>query len=276
MTRSRTDHQQRTHSTAWSSTTGVRLATLESGCWPDPVRERQLELAGVSTAVLEGGDGPPVVRCTARRVRGPLDAGDPELVRPIGGRPRPARPRRLGRRRPLDADHVQVARGADRAHLPVPARAGGPWAWRRYPARLRSPTPTGCRAGAGGRVRPEPIRAGASFGLALNRFLEQPTERTRDGLFEQCFVDLGGLRQQVERWSCWRPTPWTGRARRAEGPLGRLMPQFGLPAIPPAELERIAVPTTLVWGRQDLQVRCRRPRPPAPAMLAAARDRQRW
>ena len=26
-----------------------------------PVRERQLELAGVSTAVLEGGDGPPVV-----------------------------------------------------------------------------------------------------------------------------------------------------------------------------------------------------------------------
>ena len=37
--------------------------------------------------------------------------------------------------------------------------------------------------------------------------------------------------------------------------LGRLMPQFGLPAIPATELERIAVPTTLVWGRQDRQVR---------------------
>jgi pimeloyl-ACP methyl ester carboxylesterase len=30
------------------------------------------------------------------------------------------------------------------------------------------------------------------------------------------------------------------------------MEQFGMPAIPPAELERIAVPTTLIWGRHDL------------------------
>jgi pimeloyl-ACP methyl ester carboxylesterase len=37
--------------------------------------------------------------------------------------------------------------------------------------------------------------------------------------------------------------------------LRRLMPQLGLPAIPPPELARIAVPTTLIWGRHDRQVR---------------------
>ena len=34
--------------------------------------------------------------------------------------------------------------------------------------------------------------------------------------------------------------------------LGGLMERFGLPAIPAAELERIAVPTALIWGRHDL------------------------
>jgi pimeloyl-ACP methyl ester carboxylesterase len=34
--------------------------------------------------------------------------------------------------------------------------------------------------------------------------------------------------------------------------LGTLMQEFALHAIPPQELERIRVPTTLVWGRHDL------------------------
>ena len=41
-----------------------------------PVTERRLQLAGVSTAVLEGGDGPPMV-LLAGGVRGRVDAGDP-------------------------------------------------------------------------------------------------------------------------------------------------------------------------------------------------------
>ena len=31
-----------------------------------------------------------------------------------------------------------------------------------------------------------------------------------------------------------------------------MMEQFGFAAIPPEDLERIAVPTTLIWGRHDL------------------------
>ncbi len=33
------------------------------------------------------------------------------------------------------------------------------------------------------------------------------------------------------------------------------MPQFGVPAIPSEDLARIAVPTTLIWGQRDRQVR---------------------
>jgi pimeloyl-ACP methyl ester carboxylesterase len=44
-----------------------------------------------------------------------------------------------------------------------------------------------------------------------------------------------------------------------------LMEQLGMPAIPPAELSRIAVPTTLIWGRHD------RATPLASAEAASAR-----
>jgi pimeloyl-ACP methyl ester carboxylesterase len=96
-----------------------------------------------------------------------------------------------------------------------------------------------------------------SFGLALHRFMEQPTEHTRDGLFEQCFVDPDGLRQQLGQH--WEPLAAYAldRARTPgmQAALGSLMPQLGLPAILPADLARIAVPTTVIWGRHDLQVR---------------------
>jgi pimeloyl-ACP methyl ester carboxylesterase len=44
------------------------------------------------------------------------------------------------------------------------------------------------------------------------------------------------------------------RARTSEWQvaLATLMEQVGAPALPAAELARIAVPTTLIWGRHDL------------------------
>jgi pimeloyl-ACP methyl ester carboxylesterase len=99
---------------------------------------------------------------------------------------------------------------------------------------------------------PEP-----GFGLAVHRFMEQPTDRTRDELFGYCFVDLDGVRAQVgERWVPLAAyTLEQARAAGLRAALGSLMPQFGMPAIASAKLARIAVPTSLIWGRQDLQVR---------------------
>jgi len=94
------------------------------------------------------------------------------------------------------------------------------------------------------------------FGRALHRFLEEPTGSTRDGLFEQCFADLDGLRDQMGEH--WAPLADYALDRAGtpgqQAALGQLMPQFGMTAMPAAELARITVPTTLIWGRHDLQV----------------------
>jgi pimeloyl-ACP methyl ester carboxylesterase len=101
-----------------------------------------------------------------------------------------------------------------------------------------------------------PFEPAPSFGLALHRFLEQPTEHTRDGLFQQCFVDLNGLRERMsERWEPLAAYALDrARAPGQNAALEALMPDFGMPAIPSADLARIAVATTLIWGRHDLQV----------------------
>ena len=99
-----------------------------------------------------------------------------------------------------------------------------------------------------------PFDPSPEFGSALMAFLAEPTADNHDGLWEQCSVDLERLRQDMgARWDAIRAynvdlanTPAVAEAG------GKLMELFAMPAIPPEILERIAVPTTLIWGRQDL------------------------
>ena len=60
-------------------------------------------------------------------------------------------------------------------------------------------------------------------------------------------------RELGERWE-WFKAYNLDRARTSGviAAVGSLMGQFGIPAIAPADLARIAVPTTLIWGRHDL------------------------
>ncbi|HSO55821.1 MAG TPA: alpha/beta fold hydrolase [Actinomycetes bacterium] len=227
-----------------------------------PVTERRLRVAGVSTAVLEGGDGPPVVLLhssgefaalwmrvipnlvTTHRVVAPdlpghgasevtdgrLDVD--QMVRWLDAlieRTCPSPPTLVG--------HGLGGAAAARFAIAHPDRLSGLVLVDAFGLDQFDPAP--------------------SFGLALHRFMEQPTERTRDGLFRQCFVDPDGLRQQLgERWEPLAAYA-LDRARTSgqQAALGSLMPELGLPAIPPADLARIVVPTTMIWGRQDLQVR---------------------
>ena len=227
-----------------------------------PVVERRLMLAGVSTAVLEGGDGPPVVLLHSS---GEFSALWMRVIPDLVTTHRVVAPDLPGHGAsevaggPLDAGRVLAWLGAliERTCPSPPALVGhglgGAIA-------IRFASDQGDRVSrlvlvdAFGLARFEPA---PSFGLALNHFLERPTERTRDGLFRQCFVDLDGLRAQVgERWESLAAYALDrARTPSMKAALGSLMPQFGLPVIPPADLARIAVPTTLIWGRHDLQVR---------------------
>jgi pimeloyl-ACP methyl ester carboxylesterase len=240
-----------------------------------PLKERRLPLAGASTAVLEGGEGPPLVLLhssgefaavwmrvipelvTAHRVvapdlpgHGASDVGDA----------------------PLDAERMLawlgqlVERTCPSPPVLVGRGLGGALA-------ARFAVDAGARlerlvlVDAFGLADFDPT---PGFGLAASRFLEQPTERTRDELFGYCFVDLDGVRAQVgERWAPL--AAYTLERARTAGlrtALDSLMPQFGLPAIAPADLARIAVPTSLIWGRQNLQVRL--------AVAEAASARHGW
>jgi pimeloyl-ACP methyl ester carboxylesterase len=226
-----------------------------------PLTERRLDLAGVSTAVLEGGDGPPVV-----------------LLHGQGGW--------AGMWLPVAADLVRTHRviAPDLPGLGASTVAGGPPDAARVLAWLGALTERTCPeppaivgaslgasiaarfaiahpdrlsrlvlvdAGSLARFRPAP-----GVLVALVRFLARPTERTQQGFLRQVAADpararaLLGSDAQAYGLELAR-TPNVRAANR------RLLRELGTRTIPSEQLAGIAVPTTLVWGRQDRVMRLR-------------------
>jgi pimeloyl-ACP methyl ester carboxylesterase len=227
-----------------------------------PVEARRLELAGVSTVLFEGGEGPPTVL-----LHGPA-ANAAHWFRVIPGLVTTHRvviPDLPGHgasevlRGALDADGVLKWLGelieSTCASPPflVGHAAGGAIA-------LRFAGDHGDRlAGivlvdALGLTEFDPA---PEFGAALHDFLSQPTEESHDGAWQYCAHDLDRMRRELgEHWESFKAY----NLDRARTPgviaaVGSLMEQFGIRAIPPAELARIAVPTALIWGRHDLATR---------------------
>jgi pimeloyl-ACP methyl ester carboxylesterase len=224
-----------------------------------PVTQRRLRLAGVSTAVLEGGDGPPLVLLHGQGGwAGVWLPAIAELVRSyrviapdlpgLGASEVPEEPPR--------ADRVLAWLGEliDQACTAPPVLVGislGGSIAARFAAdhsdRLARLVlvDTG---GLVGRVRPAP---GAL--LALIRHSTRPSEQTLIRLFRQVTLNPDQVRQQMgARWEPFLTyalelsrTPSVQQANR------RLLRELGFPQIPPEDLARISVPTTLIWGRHD-------------------------
>jgi pimeloyl-ACP methyl ester carboxylesterase len=99
-----------------------------------------------------------------------------------------------------------------------------------------------------------PLRLAPRFELAVNRFMAAPNEHSYDRLMGLCSYDLDTLMDQLgEQWKPFEAYA-IDRARTPtlQACFGSLMAQFGAQPIPPAELSRIAAPTTLIWGRHDM------------------------
>lgn len=221
--------------------------------------ERTLDLAGVQTAVLEGGDGPPVVL-----LHGPGEYAAkwvrvfPELAKShrVIAPDMPGHGNSVVSGGPIEADRVLDWLGALIKHtcatppILVGQILGGAIAARfsgRDVDRLSRLVLVDALGLA--HFRPAP-----KFGQALTDFLTSPDEKTHDGLWRYCAFDLDRLRERMgESWDLIKAYN-LDRARSAalRATQQCLMEQFGMPAIPPAELERIAVPTALIWGRHDL------------------------
>jgi pimeloyl-ACP methyl ester carboxylesterase len=229
-----------------------------------PVTERRVELAGVSTAVLESGDGPPVVLLHGQGgwsgmwlpVVGDLRTTHRVIAADLPG---------LGASEMPDGppDAARVLAWLDalvRQTCPAPPALVGASLGASIATRFAIAHPDRVSrlvlvaAGSLDRFRPSP-----RVMLALVRFLARPSERTQQGFLRQIAVHPEKLRAMLgERWEASQAynldrarTPSVRAANR------RMLKELGTRTIPPEELSRIAVPTTLIWGRQDRVMRLR-------------------
>ena len=228
-----------------------------------PVTERRLELAGVSTAVLEGGDGPPLVL-----LHGPGEfAGQwmralPELTarHRVVAPDLPEHGASSSHRPPLDTDRMLawvdelIARCCEARPALVGHVLGGAVGARyaaRHGERLRALVLVDTLGLA--RFLPQP-----RFGLTMMRFFSKPNEDTYDRFMRQCSLDLDGLREAMgDRWEPWRSySLQSARSPNAKA-VKAMMSDFGVPRIPASDLARIKAPTSLIWGRQDRANRLR-------------------
>jgi pimeloyl-ACP methyl ester carboxylesterase len=98
-------------------------------------------------------------------------------------------------------------------------------------------------------------RPALRFALPLVAFLARPSARSQSRFLDQCFVDFDGLRAQLgDRWSAIGAynLEWA-QGRTSKAAVRQLMLRFGVRPIPSADLARITAPTSLIWGRHDLQ-----------------------
>lgn len=225
-----------------------------------PATERRLELAGVSTALLDGGDGSPLVVLHGGgefaapwiRVIPPLTATHRMIAPDLPGHG--ASEVQDGR---LDADRVLawlddlIEQSCPSPPALIGHTLGGAIAARYavdHGERISSLV-------ARRRARPEPVPPSHQIRAGDGRLPGAPTEHTRDRFLAQCILDLKRVHDQIgEDWESIAAYGLDGAWTPDKKNAGRsLMKAFGVPAIPQAELARIRVPTALIWGRHDLQ-----------------------
>ena len=225
-----------------------------------PVAERRLHLAGVSTAVLEGGDGPPMVLLAAEfaavwvRVIPDLVATHRVIAPDLPG---------LGASEvtdgPIDVDDALawLAELIDSTCTVNPVLVG--------------------KGAAGGLAARFAIDHGDHLdhlvlvdGYGLDRFrpspamamtfvsvLLRPTDRGLQRSFRKyCYVDLDRVRAEMGESYDWLSAYALDRFRTSSvrAAIRGLLAQLSA-SIPAQELGRITVPTTLIWGRQDVGMR---------------------
>jgi pimeloyl-ACP methyl ester carboxylesterase len=223
-----------------------------------PVEERRLQLAGVSTSLLEGGEGPPLLL-----LHGPGGYGAlwQAVIPALTASHRVVAPDLPGHGAStvgdalLDAVRVLnwvgelIEQTCPTPPVLVGQLVGGAIA-ARFAAEHRDALDRLVLVVPFGLAPFEPTPA---FGAALTGFLAAPGEDTHDELWKHCVFDLDALRvRPATRWKLLKAynLDRAGHASAADA-IQALIEQFGLAAIPDDVLRRIAVPTSLIWGRHD-------------------------
>ncbi|MCW9706785.1 alpha/beta fold hydrolase [Fodinibius salsisoli] len=98
------------------------------------------------------------------------------------------------------------------------------------------------------KFRPTP-----GFAFGLFRFMIWPTEKNFDKFFPHCMYDVDELQNQMgEKWKPFvEYNLECARDKERSDALQLLMKTLGIPKIPDDDLQKIDVPTALIWGRHD-------------------------
>lgn len=223
-----------------------------------PISESRRQLAGISTSVLEGGEGPPIVllhgpgEYAAKWLRIiPALVETHRVIAPdLPGHGASAAPGGE-----LDADTVilwlseLIDATCDEPPVLVGQILGGAVA-ARFAARHGDRIAHLVLCDALGLAPFEPT---PEFGGALMGFLQSPTQAAHEELWNRCAHDLDALKEGMgadwDRLEAYN----LDRARDAslKPTQKKLMDTFGMPAIPGDDLARISTPTSLIWGRHD-------------------------
>lgn len=214
-------------------------------------------MAGIPTAALEGGAGPPLVL-----LHGPGESAAkwlrliPGLVErhTVIAPDLPAHGASGGADLRLDAGRVGawmealVEETCQEAPVLLGHVLGGAIAARfaaRHSDRLRHLV----LVDALGLAR---FRPAARFLLSMMAFNLRPTERSYDRFMRQCSYDLEGLREELgDRWEPFAAYNIALTRAPSAKAVGRMLREIGMRRIAPTDLARITVPTTLIWGRHD-------------------------
>ncbi|MFA9429918.1 alpha/beta fold hydrolase [Egicoccus sp. AB-alg2] len=222
-----------------------------------PMTERQLRAAGIDTALLEGGNGPPIVL-----LHGPGESAVnwrwvmPDLAEThhVIAPDLPAHGSSGGGDEDLDEDRVVdwlddlIAQRCSTAPVVVGHVLGGAIGARyaiRHGDRLEQLVLVDSLGLA-------PFRPTARFATSFVRFAVRPTERSYERFMGQCAYDLDALRADMgDEWPVFVAyNLGLARSPRSRA-AGRLFRRLGVPRIPDMDLARIEVGTALIWGRHD-------------------------
>jgi pimeloyl-ACP methyl ester carboxylesterase len=223
-----------------------------------PVTSRRLELAGVSTSLIEGGEGPPLVLLHGQGASAEIMSG---LIAKLVDRYHVVAPdipglgRSVVRAGALDGPGTVkwlgelIGKTCDRPPIVLGISLGGSIA-----ARFAAASGNEIAklvlidSGSLGRFRPRP-----SLLLALIRFAKKPDQTRAERFQRQVFFNAERVRAQmgdrltavVEYQIDRAKQPSVNRANRT------LLRKVGTKRIPDDELRKIQIPVALIWGRHD-------------------------
>ncbi|SHE33273.1 Pimeloyl-ACP methyl ester carboxylesterase [Fodinibius roseus] len=224
----------------------------------NPVAERRIDLAGISTAVLVGGEGPPIVL-----LHGPGETSlwwiriIPQLIKTnrVIVPDLPGHGSSRVNSNTLEADLVfqwlseLIEQTTSSSPVLVGHLLGGSIAARftikdeEQVSRLILVNSFGL-----GKFRPAP-----GFALRLIHFMLRPTRKNYDRFLPQCMYDVDHLRRQMgEKWDPFLEYNLEcARDAEQKAALRILMQEVGIPKISSRDLARITIPAALIWGRHD-------------------------